>query len=437
MTIKHSKVANPPSSRVDGDDWNAVHIEDCTELDDVTDLDTIVTTGLYSQSDNAEATIALHYPVTEAGLLEVFSPNANFVYQRYIRYGTPYTTYVRIYNVEWSDWTVSWNNLNDGSASGLDADKLDGQEGSYYLPANSYIASDILTKLLTVDGTGSGLDADKLDGEEGSFYLPAGTYTAEDILTKLKTVDGTGTGLDADLLDSQHASYFLPASSYTASDILTKLKTVDGPGSGLDADLLDGAHAVTVATASSIPKTNSAGTLDPSFLASKTYQPIATINIPEGSPVTSQSLATGLNGNVDKYYYLEYALHNSNAIDYFYLNPNGITTNGTGLFDWSGVWGSPAALTGPMTDSIGRFCLCKPNGRGLHKGIALLNAIANATEGGRELNEWGFSRDANSGGGYIKRSTTSFWEQTSTNITSLTLTASAAFWGVIRLYKLI
>lgn len=32
-------------------------------------------------------------------------------------------------------------------------------------------ADDILTKLLTVDGTTSNLDADKLDGQDGSYYL--------------------------------------------------------------------------------------------------------------------------------------------------------------------------------------------------------------------------------------------------------------------------
>lgn len=82
--------------------------------------------------------------------------------------------------------------------------------------------------------------------------LPAATYTASDILTKIKTVDGAGSGLDADLLDGISSAGFataaqgtladnaLPASSYTASDVLTKVKTVDGTGSGLDADLLDG-----------------------------------------------------------------------------------------------------------------------------------------------------------------------------------------------------
>jgi len=41
---------------------------------------------------------------------------------------------------------------------------LDGHTHSQYLLSTSYTASDILSKLLTVDGAGSGLDADLLDG---------------------------------------------------------------------------------------------------------------------------------------------------------------------------------------------------------------------------------------------------------------------------------
>ncbi|MGE4431894.1 MAG: hypothetical protein AB7E05_14255 [Sphingobium sp.] len=101
------------------------------------------------------------------------------------------------------------------------------------------------------DGAGTGLDADLLDGQQGSYYtnitarlgytpLNQATYTAADIRTKLLTVDGAGTGIDADLLDGLHAAAFVLASAYTASDVRTKLLTVDGAGSGIDADLLDG-----------------------------------------------------------------------------------------------------------------------------------------------------------------------------------------------------
>jgi hypothetical protein len=53
-------------------------------------------------------------------------------------------TYTRAFNSAWSGWNKLWSNNNDGSGSGLDADLLDGQQGSYYYPAsnpNGYISS--------------------------------------------------------------------------------------------------------------------------------------------------------------------------------------------------------------------------------------------------------------------------------------------------------
>ncbi len=135
-----------------------------------------------------------------------------------------------------------------------------------------------------IEGSGSGLDADLLDGKDSTAFataaqgtkadaaLPASSYTASDVLTKLKTVDGSGSGIDADLLDGKEATAFataeqgtkadnaLPASSYTASDVLTKLKTVDGSGCGIDADLLDGKDSTAFATAAQGAKADAAAT---------------------------------------------------------------------------------------------------------------------------------------------------------------------------------
>ncbi len=47
--------------------------------------------------------------------------------------------------------------------------------------------------------------------------LAAATYTASDILTKLLTVDGSGSSLDADLLDGQHGAYFLDLANSTGT----------------------------------------------------------------------------------------------------------------------------------------------------------------------------------------------------------------------------
>lgn len=87
-------------------------------------------------------------------------------------------------------------------------------------PASARAA--VLGWILAQDGAGSGIDADMLDGQHGSYYaniparlgytpLNAAAYTAVDVRAKLLGVDGAGSGVDADLLDGEHASAFLKA----------------------------------------------------------------------------------------------------------------------------------------------------------------------------------------------------------------------------------
>lgn len=66
---------------------------------------------------------------------------------------------------------AAWHAGNDGSGSGLDADLLDGLHASYFLPAATFSAAEILSRLLSVDGPGSGLNADLLDGLQASDFL--------------------------------------------------------------------------------------------------------------------------------------------------------------------------------------------------------------------------------------------------------------------------
>lgn len=108
---------------------------------------------------------------------------------------------------------VTTNSTFDGRNVSVDGSKLDGIESGATADQS---ASQILTAIKTVDGPGSGLNADLLDNQTGSYYYAASNpngYTndqsAAEILTKVKTVDGSGSGLDADLLDGNHASAFL------------------------------------------------------------------------------------------------------------------------------------------------------------------------------------------------------------------------------------
>lgn len=106
----------------------------------------------------------------------------------------------------------TWGNKLNANWDALDTLLKSIADDVVALEGAGVVAADILAAILTVDGAGSGLDADLLDGQQGSFYLPAGSYTAADVLAKLLTVDGAGSGVDADLLDGFEGSAYLRAS---------------------------------------------------------------------------------------------------------------------------------------------------------------------------------------------------------------------------------
>ena len=180
----------------------------------------------------------------------------------------------------------------DGSGSGLDADLLDGQQGSYYYPASNpsgYTtnAGDITgvtagagisgggasgtvtvshadtSSQASVNNSGATVIQDVTVDTYGHITgLASKTLTAADVgaitgnqtITLTGDVSGSGTtSISVTVLDDSHNHIIanvdglqtalnakLETSTYTASDVLTKVKTVDGAGSGLDADLLDG-----------------------------------------------------------------------------------------------------------------------------------------------------------------------------------------------------
>ena len=75
------------------------------------------------------------------------------------------------------------------------------------LAASAYTAADVLAKVKTVDGSGSGLDADTLDGQQGSYYQPASTaITTSNIGSQ--SVNYASSAGNADTLDGLHASAF-------------------------------------------------------------------------------------------------------------------------------------------------------------------------------------------------------------------------------------
>jgi hypothetical protein len=62
-----------------------------------------------------------------------------------------------------------------------------------------------------------------------SAALPASSYTALDVRSKLLTVQGQGSGINSDYLDDQHGSFYLNSSNQNAGTLpLSRL-----PGSAL------------------------------------------------------------------------------------------------------------------------------------------------------------------------------------------------------------
>lgn len=173
-----------------------------------------------------------------------------------------------------------------GAGSGLDADKLDGQQGSHYAPkaspaltgsptAPTAVAGDSTTQIANTEFVQTEI-SNGLGGIDLSLYAPkaspalTGTPTAPTqvpgtndttlattsfIQAALATLVASSPGtldtlneLAAALGDDPNFATTMTAligtkldsSAFTATAIKTLLKTVDGAGSGIDADKLDG-----------------------------------------------------------------------------------------------------------------------------------------------------------------------------------------------------
>jgi len=168
---------------------------------------------------------------------------------------------VFIYNDQGSSyspgWRQVWTSMTDGAGSGLDADLLDGQQGSYYAAAgslNNYLlnTTDTFTGTLTVSGNlllsdqvRIGDDAwiedfnmansIRIKGNQNSNqgYIAFGTQTKKLGCNNSSTLqydghtvwnsgnDGSGSGLDADKLDGVHKPTNFSATSQTYTTIAT------------------------------------------------------------------------------------------------------------------------------------------------------------------------------------------------------------------------
>ena len=151
-------------------------------------------------------------------------------------------TVAHITSTERTNWDTAYDNththsnktvLDNTTASYTSAEqtKLSGLTNYTLQVASSTLGGVLSGTDITIDGSGNVSVNDnshnhttsnvtELDTALGN-KLDSSSYTASDVLTKIKTVDGTGSGLAADLLDGQEGTSYLSRTNHTGTNALT------------------------------------------------------------------------------------------------------------------------------------------------------------------------------------------------------------------------
>lgn len=190
-------------------------------------------------------------------------------------------------NGEFANITVNGDIIVAGTVDGRDvaADgiKLDGIEAN---ATSDMTASEILEAIKTVDGSNSGLDADLLDGEDGSYYLDFNNFTnvppAELDLTLSGKVTGTGFSNTGTLnVVTELANTGVTPGTYGSASLIPII-TVDEDGRITDA------NTISVAAVSNTQWYSSNNT----FVINTADGSIFETEISEFSDITSNSIFT-------------------------------------------------------------------------------------------------------------------------------------------------
>tara|TARA_R110002074_G_scaffold19571_1_gene62234 strand:- start:584 stop:1735 length:1152 start_codon:yes stop_codon:yes gene_type:complete len=145
-----------------------------------------------------------------------------------------------------------WGASNDGSGSGLDADLLDGQHGSYYYSAANYpprtTFENTYNNLNGSTGASGNMNTVFQNGKSGNIdvwsgsNLPSGTSHVQGIQVRHSTTTHYGFQLVNQYNQSKFWARSITNNSFGSWQQIWSAHT-DGSGSGLDADLLDGMNA--------------------------------------------------------------------------------------------------------------------------------------------------------------------------------------------------
>ena len=150
-------------------------------------------------------------------------------------------------DTQYSEATTS----TSGLMSAADKTKLDGVETG---ATADQTAAEILTEIKTVDGAASGLDADLLDGQEGSYYtgytdsavanLVDSAPATLDTLNELAAALGDDANFSTTVTNSIATKLPLAGGTMTGNIVMSGTETVDGRDLSVDGAKLDGIEAL-------------------------------------------------------------------------------------------------------------------------------------------------------------------------------------------------
>ena len=219
---------------------------------------TAVTAGSYGSASliptftvDEDGRITAAADVSVAGVSDTDWYIANNTFQISTVDGSVFNTVID----EFTGLTVQGNITVTGTVDGrdiaADGTKLDNIEAGATADMSN---NEILEGLKTVDGTGSGLDADLLDGQEGTYYLDYTNFTNtpyvitnNEIIEVILSNDGQFSGIDADLLDGANSDFYLDFTNATNKPDPTITLAGDVTGSVTLTDLADGTITTDIA----------------------------------------------------------------------------------------------------------------------------------------------------------------------------------------------
>lgn len=244
------------------------------------------------------------------------------------------------------DGSFSWTALASGGLGNIVEDTTPQLGGT--LDANGQNI-DMGVNLITDTKVGQWDTAYGWGNHASAGYLATSSYTASDVLTKIKTVDGSGSGLDADLLDGIQGSGYVNTSSaqFVGGSKTFNSETKFGssyvdPDSGVARDAKFGTNGIAV----------SGGIKTDTLTISSTY-PTIKFTDTDNNPDWTIIGASGRVGFYDETNTIERVTISGFGLDVI----GAVTATGGSSVDWNAAysWGNHASagyITGNQTITL-------------------------------------------------------------------------------------